>query len=204
MTVNDPELVEEEGTSYDPDLIIIDFNNGETRFENIRNGSGMTVAEGVFDIDPGDVVLAGGATGIFSFWNDENPRDFPFEGEDLDGRSVGYSLASITFDFVEFTATTPAGDYNDNGIVDLADYVVWRDNLGAAITLPGDTTGEATVGGPNIICGRATSARGLAAWQRARFRSPRPRRFCWDWWQRSRWPPAAESSERTAKSCGDV
>ena len=32
-----------------------------------------------------------------------------------------------------------AGDYNDNGVVDAADYVVWR-NAGAAATLPNDPT----------------------------------------------------------------
>jgi hypothetical protein len=37
------------------------------------------------------------------------------------------------------------GDYNGDGLVDAADYAVWRDNLGAAVTLPGDTTpGEVT------------------------------------------------------------
>ena len=147
VTINDPDVLpEEEGTSYDPDLVITDFDGETTTFENIRNGSGMTVSAGVLDIDAGDVVLGGGSTGIFSFSQSELPRDFPFNGEPTDTRAVGYSLASITFDFVEVTATTPDGDYNDNGVIDLADYVVWRDNLGAAITLPGDTTGEATVG----------------------------------------------------------
>ena len=35
---------------------------------------------------------------------------------------------------------TIAGDYNSDGIVNAADYAVWRDNLGSSITLPGDTT----------------------------------------------------------------
>jgi hypothetical protein len=34
------------------------------------------------------------------------------------------------------------GDYNDNGTVDAADYVLWRDNVGAIVTLPNDTTPE--------------------------------------------------------------
>jgi hypothetical protein len=42
-----------------------------------------------------------------------------------------------------FTFTT-AGDYNNNGVVDAADYVVWRDRQGAANTLP-NTNGAATV-----------------------------------------------------------
>ncbi|HEX4412715.1 MAG TPA: PEP-CTERM sorting domain-containing protein [Lacipirellulaceae bacterium] len=32
------------------------------------------------------------------------------------------------------------GDYNNNGVVDAADYVVWRKNLGQSVTLPNDTT----------------------------------------------------------------
>ncbi|MGI9455664.1 MAG: hypothetical protein ACR2NU_03835, partial [Aeoliella sp.] len=32
------------------------------------------------------------------------------------------------------------GDYNNDEIVDAADYTVWRDNLGASITLPNDVT----------------------------------------------------------------
>jgi hypothetical protein len=33
------------------------------------------------------------------------------------------------------------GDYNDNGIVDAADYVVWRDNVGTTNALPNDNIG---------------------------------------------------------------
>ena len=32
------------------------------------------------------------------------------------------------------------GDYNDNGTVDAADYVVWRHSLGQSVTLPNDST----------------------------------------------------------------
>jgi hypothetical protein len=34
------------------------------------------------------------------------------------------------------------GDYNDNGAVDAADYVVWRDNLNTTNLIPNDTTPE--------------------------------------------------------------
>jgi len=37
-------------------------------------------------------------------------------------------------------AAAPTGDYNGNGVVDAADYTVWRDNFGASITLPNDST----------------------------------------------------------------
>jgi autotransporter-associated beta strand protein len=39
------------------------------------------------------------------------------------------------------------GDYNDNGVVDAADYSVWRDKLGQSTTIPHDTTpGTVTAG----------------------------------------------------------
>jgi alpha-galactosidase len=38
------------------------------------------------------------------------------------------------------TSTTLAGDYNDDGTVDAADYVVWRDKLGSSESLPNDST----------------------------------------------------------------
>ena len=34
----------------------------------------------------------------------------------------------------------PTGDYNDNGVVDAADYVLWRDKLGQNVVLPNDST----------------------------------------------------------------
>lgn len=37
------------------------------------------------------------------------------------------------------------GDYNDDGVVDLADYTVWRDQLGAAFTLPNETATDGFV-----------------------------------------------------------
>ena len=46
--------------------------------------------------------------------------------------------ASTGFQTIE--VATLAGDYNGNGIVDAADYTVWRDHLGQSIVLPDDTT----------------------------------------------------------------
>ena len=46
---------------------------------------------------------------------------------------VGYSL-------VTEIGPTLVGDYNDDGIVDAADYVVWRKNLGMMTTLPNRDT----------------------------------------------------------------
>jgi hypothetical protein len=43
-----------------------------------------------------------------------------------------------TFDLIG-TVAALAGDYNDNGVVDAADYVVWRDNVGTNNTLPNNS-----------------------------------------------------------------
>jgi hypothetical protein len=37
------------------------------------------------------------------------------------------------------------GDYNQNGVVDAADYTVWRDTLGSTTTLTADGSGNGTV-----------------------------------------------------------
>jgi len=43
------------------------------------------------------------------------------------------------------------GDYNENGVVDAADYVLWRKNLGQSVTLPNDTSpGEVTQDDYNV------------------------------------------------------
>jgi hypothetical protein len=47
---------------------------------------------------------------------------------------TGQLVATSTF------ATPLPGDYNQNGVVDAADYVVWRKTLGSAQSLPNDDT----------------------------------------------------------------
>lgn len=53
-------------------------------------------------------------------------------------------------DYYEITAGGPAGDYNNNGIVDAADYTLWRDNLNTSATLPNDTTPGVTQNDYNV------------------------------------------------------
>ncbi len=73
----------------------------------------------------------------------------------------------LTIDF----PTPLAGDYNTDGIVDAADYTVWRNRLGSGVSLPNDSTpgvgqddyirwknnfGATTAGGAAISAGDAT------------------------------------------------
>jgi hypothetical protein len=48
----------------------------------------------------------------------------------------------LVFRYGEIASTAPAptGDYNNNGVVDAADYVAWRNALGQNVTLPNDST----------------------------------------------------------------
>ncbi len=55
------------------------------------------------------------------------------------GYTVSYTGGNIT---LNAAAAGLPGDYNQNGVVDSADYVLWRNNVGQpAGTLPNDTTG---------------------------------------------------------------
>jgi hypothetical protein len=53
-------------------------------------------------------------------------------------RPFSENLTPITINLA--AEVTLAGDYNDDGTVNAADYVVWRNNNGQSVTLPGDRT----------------------------------------------------------------
>ncbi|QDU90924.1 hypothetical protein Pla175_43380 [Pirellulimonas nuda] len=53
------------------------------------------------------------------------------------GASLSVSGTQITLDGLTVSAGTP-GDYNNDGVVDAADYTVWRDNLNTSNALPND------------------------------------------------------------------
>jgi hypothetical protein len=50
------------------------------------------------------------------------------------------NLGGYTQRFAQVGPPGVLGDYNLNGVVDSADYVTWRDNLGSLISLPNDST----------------------------------------------------------------
>jgi hypothetical protein len=62
---------------------------------------------------------------------------------------LGDTTADVNYDFDNgdiflnnfmSTIVPVDGDYNNNGVVDAADYTVWRDSLGTTTVLPNDTT----------------------------------------------------------------
>jgi hypothetical protein len=56
------------------------------------------------------------------------------------GGQAGTSYSRVFMMQVPVAPVELAGDYNNDGQVDAADYVTWRDHLGANVTLPNDTT----------------------------------------------------------------
>jgi hypothetical protein len=66
--------------------------------------------------------------------------------EDQFGNVLSLRDSNFYFAWISFTnplapeAAGILGDYNNNGTVDAADYVVWRDNLNMSVTLPNDET----------------------------------------------------------------
>lgn len=67
---------------------------------------------------------------------------FPSAGDDeIQGVAIN-QFDGVVFGIFDDQPFTGAGDYNDDGTVDAADFTVWQDNLGAAAgTLPNDVDG---------------------------------------------------------------
>lgn len=107
----------------------------------------------VFD-DASPTLLSGVTNIIFNFYSVDNTggqlRD-PFDGVNvITGVDDGLTAAFESPLILEIDVLAPAagvvGDYNGNGVVDSADYVVWRDSVGGA-TLPNrDPSNVGTVG----------------------------------------------------------
>ena len=79
-------------------------------------------------VTPGDYVIAeyGSISGVF----DNVPS----------GYAVAYENGQIIVTVTD-TGNLLPGDYNEDGVVDAGDYVVWRDNVGSTDALPNDNVG---------------------------------------------------------------
>jgi hypothetical protein len=66
-----------------------------------------------------------------------------FDDFDLPPLAAGLEWAlepgNVTTFLAVVEAAALAGDYNDDGVVDAADYTVWRDKLGQMTSLPNET-----------------------------------------------------------------
>jgi glycoprotein endo-alpha-1,2-mannosidase len=77
---------------------------------------------------------------------------------------------------VRYASVTPAdllpGDFNDDGVVNATDYTVWRDNLGAVVTLPNEVSSNGRVSQEDYDTWRA--AYGTSAASTASAATPEP------------------------------
>ncbi len=91
-----------------------------------------------------DFLALVGGTKAIRYWDDALA-----DWADITAATYGddYTLEYLTSgDLAGYTLLTVgqlpalAGDYNDDGVVDAADYSVWRDHLGQSVTLPNQAT----------------------------------------------------------------
>lgn len=117
----------------------------------------VNIDDGAFDrvtywVNPGDVsseaaaTASTTATGTFNtLAMDQNDRidRFSMQHNDWGGRGFFFDEIRFAYDFESLRGELPTsgldGDYNNDGMVNLADYTVWRDALGASITLPNES-----------------------------------------------------------------
>jgi hypothetical protein len=98
-----------------------------------------TKADGIRNLR--EVLIAAGAPGL------DGRVLSSAEGISADGRTIVGSAWIATL------PTPLQGDYNQNGIVDAADYVVWRDSvgqMGTALVADGDRSGAVDAGDYNV------------------------------------------------------
>ncbi len=111
------------------------LDGGLMALNNVRSGDTQSIQPGSkIDISgSGRVTLPNDFVGVL-----ENYRDA--------GLLYGNGVAgAVSIDLV--AAGDPAGDFNADGVANLADYTVWRDNLGGdASALNGNGSGNSTVG----------------------------------------------------------
>jgi hypothetical protein len=87
------------------------------------------------DGSPGSPATAAGRR-VFFFMSDFGASDLTDDGKALFNAAINWAAAK--------PAAAVPGDYNNNGIVDAADYVLWRDNgtLANEVATPGTVTAE--------------------------------------------------------------
>ncbi len=96
--------------------------NGSGNGWEKAGGSGAT-AIGESYLTGNSDVATGANIGLGGAFNVAGAHDLVFEYGAIVGSNVN-----------------PTGDYNNNGVVDAADYVLWRNSLNLNITLPNDST----------------------------------------------------------------
>jgi autotransporter-associated beta strand protein len=100
----------------------------------------------IADLEPGESV----STQYSNFTVFENPETHVFELylTNLGAGTGQYDADALRFTINVLPVPVPLpGDYDNDGTVDAADYVVWRRNVGVSITLPNETVSPGAVDG---------------------------------------------------------
>jgi hypothetical protein len=119
-------------TSSEYDQLHVD--DGWAALHGILDVSLIDLGGGLFAPRAGDTFEILTATGGVTEALDLAHSIFPI----LNGLYWDVDSSSGTSLVLRVQALGMPGDYNQNGVVDAADYVVWRDNVGAYITLPNE------------------------------------------------------------------
>ncbi|MEN1678396.1 MAG: hypothetical protein AAGJ46_02310 [Planctomycetota bacterium] len=90
-------------------------------FGAVGTGSDFEGATGFIDVTDLDLIVAGGSL------DEEIASIFGVEYTD----PGGFRITDFKVDFVSISP--PSGDYNGDGVVDAADFTVWRDTLGNSV-----------------------------------------------------------------------
>jgi hypothetical protein len=129
-------------------------STGTIGFGQALTGSGTTAAFGglkmnqnfgPFQPTPGDSSAFPRQPGPFTIYTTQGPAAV------FRGISLGYD---VTYD-ISPVGIPPAGDYNNDGTVDAADYVIWKKVEGTNTDLPNDGTLTGTVGADHYNLWRA-------------------------------------------------
>ena len=115
---------------------------------------------GTFDNYPGHAdgiwfasTLDGGSSADYRAYSQERSASYqlPYLNPAVDIDGVGKPIDThVTYHAGSRNAAGPAiADFNNNGVVDAADYTVWRNNLGSMVVVPPATVPARTIGNAN-------------------------------------------------------
>lgn len=110
-------------------------------------------------IAPFTSLRIGGPSAVTSQTSGGDPRPAAFD--------------NILLQLVDPNAGNPDGDYDDNGMVDLQDYTIWRDALNSSVALPNDPTGG-TIGEAQYLTWQANFGAGMGSLTSAPANVPEP------------------------------
>jgi hypothetical protein len=101
-------------------------------------GTAMVSFAADYELMPGDEFAGDGANLELVEWNGEEWNSIEFNYDSVTGRLQldDWTDPAATFAILETEVSGPNGDYNEDGQVDAADYVVWRKGTGLPSTEP--------------------------------------------------------------------